>query len=120
MTVKNAEFEHPQIWLSLALAVNLFFAPWVLDFTAETAAAWTAWGTAVAIIAICIAAIVEFAEWEGWLGLVLGLWLVVAPWLVGFTNVVVARWTHVVLGLLVAAVAAWEVWLMRFHKSAST
>jgi SPW repeat len=72
----------------------------VLGFTAETAAAWTAWGTGLAIAVLAAAAIVQFAEWEEWANLVLGLWLVVAPWIVRFTNVIVAQWTHVVLAWL--------------------
>lgn len=98
----------------------LFFSLWVLGFTAETAAAWTAWGTGIVIAVLAGAAIVQFAGREAWAVLVLGLWLVVAPWIVGFTNVAVARWTHIVLGLIAAAVAAWEVWFTRFHKSATT
>ncbi len=118
LTVKKVEFEHPQVWFSLALAVILFFSPWILGFTSETVAAWTAWGTAIAIVALCIAAIVEFAEWEGWIALLLGFWLVVAPWFVGFTNIITARWTHVVLGTLVTAVAVWEVWSIRKSEAA--
>ena len=120
LSFAKAKVEHVQDWLNLALAVVLFVSPWFLGFTAEKAAAWTAWGTGILIAILALAAIIQFAEWEEWASLVLGLWLVVSPWVVGFTNVIEARWAHVVLGLLVAAVAAWEVWFVRFHKSATT
>ena len=38
--------------------------------------------------------------------LLLGLWLVVSPWLLEFAANVNAMWTHVVLGVLVAAASA--------------
>src|SRR5437879_2535061 len=120
LSVEKVKVEHPQDWLNLALAALLFVSPWVLGFPAETAAAWTAWVTGIVIGILAVAAIVQFAEWEEWANLVLGLWLVVAPWIVGFTTVIMARWTHVVLGILVAAIAASEVWSVRFHKSATT
>jgi hypothetical protein len=119
-SVVRSKAEHVQDWVNLVLAVILFVSPWVLGFAAETAAAWTAWGTGVVIAVLAVAAIVQFAEWEEWANGILGLWLVLSPWIVGFTNIVVAQWTHVVLGLLVAAVAGWELWFVRFDKSATT
>jgi hypothetical protein len=120
LSVEKVKVEQARDWLNLVLAAILFVSPWVLGFTTEMAAAWTAWATAIVIAVFAGAAIVKFAEWEEWANLVLGLWLVVAPWIVGFTNAIAARWTHVVLGLLVAAVAGWGVWFVRIHKSATT
>jgi hypothetical protein len=41
--------------------------------------------------------------------LVLGVWTVAAPWIVGFTAITTALWTCVAVGILLAVVAAWEV-----------
>ena len=41
---------------------------------------------------------------------VLGLWLIVSPWLLRFAANMNATWTHVVMGVLVAAVSAWAIW----------
>lgn len=38
------------------------------------------------------------------------IWLVIAPWILDFASHVDAMWTHVVLGLLVAAISAWALW----------
>ncbi len=96
--------------LDLFFAACLFISPWVLGFTGETAAAWTAWLTAIVIAGLALAAIVQTAEWEEWAALVLGAWLVMAPWIVGFATIAVALWTHVVIGILVAALSVWELW----------
>ena len=81
----------------------------MLGFAAESAAAWTAWvsGAAIAIVGLS-----NFAEdtndWPAWANLVLGLWALVAPWIVQFAGVEPATWTHAVIGLLVAASSIWE------------
>jgi hypothetical protein len=102
-----------QDWANLVLAVCLFISPWFFGFMAETTPTWNAWIVGIALGALAVAAISAFAEWEEWANLVLGLWLVASPWVLGFTANVNAMWTSVVLGLLVAAVSAWAVWDVR-------
>ena len=36
-----------------------------------------------------------------------GVWTAIAPWVLGFTGLTFALWTHVVVGVLVAGLAAW-------------
>jgi hypothetical protein len=42
-----------------------------------------------------------------------------SPWIVGFAAITFAMWVHVVLGLLVAAAAAWELWAVRHQPPAT-
>jgi len=44
---------------------------------------------------------------------VLGLCLVLAPWFLGFATVAAARYAHVVIGLIVGALAALDLWMIR-------
>jgi SPW repeat len=99
---------------NLALAVWLFFSPWIVGFADHMPAAWTAWLTAIAIGAFAIAALMAFAEWEEWINLVLGLWAVVSPWVVGFATDQPPTVVMFLTGLVVAAIAAIELWL--FHR----
>lgn len=111
--------KHPQDWANLVLAVLLFLSPWILGFSAEQYAAWNAWISAVVVAALAIGAISAFQEWEEWLSLIAGIWVVVSPWVLGFTAITIATWTHVVLGLLIAAAAAWEIWEVRHQPHAA-
>jgi hypothetical protein len=43
---------------------------------------------------------------------------VLAPWGLGFTGVAAALWAHVVFGILIAAIAAWELWQVRHSPHA--
>jgi SPW repeat len=65
----------------------------------------------VAIIGLAIAAIYAHLDLEEWLNLALGLWLIVSPWVLHFDSGV-ARDVHVVIGALVAGLAALELWIM--------
>ncbi|MBP1847376.1 hypothetical protein J2046_005660 [Rhizobium petrolearium] len=40
----------------------------------------------------------------------LGIWAVVAPWVLGFSTVTAAMWAHVIAGIVVAALAAGSIW----------
>lgn len=105
---------------NIVIGVCLALTPWVLGYAAETAAAWNAWVIGVVIALIAIGALVAFAEWEEWVNLVLGVWTVIAPWALGFAAVTAAVWAHVIAGVLVAVLAALELWFARTrHASAS-
>jgi hypothetical protein len=41
---------------------------------------------------------------------VVGVWLAIAPWGLGFGSLAVAAWNRVIVGLLVPAFAAWRLW----------
>ena len=116
---KFLENKHPQDWVNLVLAVLLFISPWVFGFSLEPYPAWNAWISAIVIFVVAIGALSAFREWEEWLNLIAGIWVVVAPWVVAFSAITNAVWAHVVLGLLVAAAAAWEIWDVRHQPRAA-
>lgn len=107
------EGKKSQDWLNLVLAICLFISPWIIGFAAETAPAWNAWIVGVVLGVMAVATLAAFAEWEEWVSVVLGLWLIVSPWLLGFMANWHAMATHVILGVLVVAVSGWAVWDFR-------
>jgi hypothetical protein len=110
MANKLMEGKRGQDLINLILAVCLFVSPWIIGFAAETTAAYNAWIVGVVLGALAFATLSVFAEWEEWVNLVLGLWLIVSPWLLGFMANANAMGTHVVLGVLVVVASAWAVW----------
>ena len=99
--------------VNAALGVILLVSPWLIGFEAEQLATWTAiiGGAVIAIMAV--AAFVRLLELEEWINLVVGLCVAASPWLIGFTAVARAAWTHIIIGALVALLAAFELWRMR-------
>jgi SPW repeat len=96
--------------INVVLAALLFISPWVLSYANQGLAAWNAWIGGIVVAILAIAALVRFAEWEEWINAVLGVWLIVAPWALGFSAVAAATWSHVILGVAIAALAAWRAW----------
>ncbi len=97
--------------VNLILGAWLFATPWFYGF-AFCAAGLNAWIMGGLIALLAIAALAAFAEWEEWINLLLGLWVLVAPWALGFAENVDAMGNHVVVGIVVAALAAIELWLV--------
>jgi hypothetical protein len=94
--------------VNLILGMVLFFSPW--EFDLAIGAQWqTASVVGIVIAVLSIAALAAFAVWEEWLNLAAGLALMVAPWLLGFQDSD-AMTIDVIIGGIVAALAAFEVW----------
>jgi SPW repeat-containing protein len=102
---------------NLILGAFLFLSPWIFAFPAGTQSQ-NAWISGAIIAVLAIAALAAFAVWEEWLNLIVGLWVVVSPWVLGFQGT--ARTVHVIVGILVAILAAIELWLMYQHPPRQT
>ena len=100
-------------WFNLIMGEALFGAPWVLSFTDDGVATWSARAAGFLISLFAIAALLKYAEWEEWLVLAAGAWLVASPWALGFADRATQRNAHLAVGVLVVLVAAWEVWDFR-------
>jgi hypothetical protein len=95
---------------NLILGMLLFFSPWVFGFDAGKASG-NANIAGIIIAVLAIAALAEFAVWEEWLNLLVGLWTLVSPWLLGFQGTR-AMIVHVIIGAAVAVLAAIELWIL--------
>jgi hypothetical protein len=95
---------------NLILGAILFLSPWMFGFDAGRASE-NANIAGIAIAALAIAALAAFAIWEEWLNLIVGLWTLVSPWVLGFQGTT-AMTVHVVIGAAVAIIAAIELWIM--------
>lgn len=92
--------------VNLCLSLVLMVSPWALSYTDVPLAAHTAWISAIVIAVISAAATLHFAEWEEWINLFAGLWLIAAPWLLGFERNGESIGAFTAIGLLVFAISA--------------
>jgi len=103
------EKTHWEDWAILALGVWLALSPLFMPYGSLTdAAAWNSYivGGAAAIFAV--STITSIEKWADWVNLLLGVWLVGAPFALGFYAAQeVAAWNHIVVGILIAASAIW-------------
>ncbi len=108
--------------LMLLLGIWLFFSPWILGFAGIQSAFWNALLFGVILAGMSIAVVTEFHDWEEWVDMALGVWLVVSPWVLGFAALsavaaaaYAATMTFVATGVVALALAAWS---LRHHHAA--
>ncbi len=94
---------------NLILGAVLFFAPWIFGFDAGKVSE-NAYISGIVIVVLALAALAAFAIWEEWLNLIVGLWTLVSPWVLGFQGTK-AMTVHVIIGIAVAVLAAIEIWI---------
>ena len=100
--------------ISLFLAVWLYLSPFGLAFvpgaltTGMPAAAWNAWIVSVVIGVFSAAALYRAWPIEEWIKLLLGAWLVISPWAVGYVSDKVMTWNALTVGALTLVLAIWE------------
>src|SRR5215813_1402243 len=70
----------------LVLGAFVFLSPWLFAFT-YSPARLDAWGSGLLVMGLSAAAMVAFVDWEEWLALAVGLWMLAAPWVLGLPPV---------------------------------
>lgn len=97
-----------QDWVMLVFGIWLFISPFALQYTSFTAASsWNSYILGVAVTAVAVIALAVPHLWEEWVNFVLGIWIVIAPWALGFHAENAATINHVILGVVIAVDALW-------------
>lgn len=99
-----------QDWANLAVGGWLFLAPWILAYDHVRGAGWNSWICGLVIVVVSAAALILFTPWQEWANAIIGLWLLVSPWVMGFagTENAAALWNHLLVGLVVGGLALWD------------
>jgi SPW repeat-containing protein len=111
-TIAFSPPKHWEDWVGAVLGFWLLVSPWVLEY-GEMAARQNAVLVGFLLIATEFAILFAFRVWEEWISVILGAWLVVSPWALGAG--LVATLNFVIVGLLVLALALYEIWDERRH-----
>lgn len=114
ITPKRGNWED---WGNLLLGVWLFVSPWVLQFAAglgsdanTTIAVWNAWICGGVIAVIAVSALFQLHQWEEWANVVVGIWVAISPWVLGFTGLTTATSNAVIVGILAVCLAGWDLY----------
>jgi SPW repeat len=116
--MSKSEMSKPSIWhrqsvidlYTLFFAAVLFASPWLFTLSRENVRI-DLWASSVAIAVIAVAAIIAYANWKEWLNVFLGAWLILSPWILGFTHTS-AMHVSITIGAVVAYLALAELILV--------
>jgi len=101
------QVKHWQDPVNAVLGVCLVLLPWVAGFSADLTPTGNAVIVGLALVGAALGAMLVPRAWEEWTEALLGLWLIVSPWALGFSTHVDARRSAVVAGIVVAVLALW-------------
>lgn len=79
---------------NLFLAAVLFISPWLFKLT-NSQGKIDLWITSAIIVVLSLAAIIVYRDWEEWINVLMGIWLIASPWLLGFPH---TRAMHLSIG----------------------
>ncbi len=86
-------------------------APFALGYAHVTAPLWNSVIVGALLIGFSLTCAVTtsavLARTMDWLNVILGIWLIVAPFVMGYAGIVAGLWNAVIVGTLVAALSLW-------------
>lgn len=95
---------------NIAAGLWLIAAPFVLAYTGVTAAMWNAILVGLAVLILAWVRVANPLQYEGlsWTNVALGLWLVIAPFALGYSATTAAMTNDIIVGLIVAGLGIWS------------
>ncbi|HEX4713660.1 MAG TPA: SPW repeat protein [Ktedonobacteraceae bacterium] len=108
--IDDRELPHWQDVGSLILGILLFIAPWILRTAAHGTSSWNAWivGTVSALFGLAALNLGRNAQIPEWCLFLLGVWLFLSPWILGFGALNAAAWPAWIIGALLALTNGWR------------
>lgn len=94
--------------INLLLGALLFVSPWLLGFSGEQTAALNAQIFGALIVVLTLAEMFTFKMWEEWISGAVGVWLLFAPFILGFNQMIPAFAIHILVGMLAIIMVVWS------------
>jgi hypothetical protein len=94
--------------LTLLLGLWLFVSPWVFGYAADAPQAINAYAAGLAMAVLAVWDLVRTYMWAVVLNILIGLWIVVSPWVLGMAGHRGMLNTSVIVGLAVIVLGLWE------------
>ena len=98
----------------LVIGAFLFISPWLFGYTREIVRL-DSWAIGAAVVVLSLAAMLLFAEWEEWLSALLASWLIVSPWVLGFTRSTAMHWS-IDLGIAILSLTLLQLWMIHYDQ----
>jgi hypothetical protein len=101
------KMKHWQDPISLIAGLWMIVSPWALAYQAEALPMWNAVVLGALIAAVAFTTLFRVFAWQEWATVLFGAWLVVSPWVLGFSALSAAMLNALIVGAVVAVLALW-------------
>jgi hypothetical protein len=103
-----------QDWLDMVLGLWLAVSPWILDFAdSDPGATRNALIVGILIAVLSALTFLAYHIIEEWIDVILGLWLVISPWVLTGSRDATVVADFVIVGAVVLALSGYEIWAAR-------
>jgi hypothetical protein len=104
---------HWQDWACLSLGILMAASPWLLGYTGLEDVTLNAVLIGFLVAALAALSLTLLDRWEAYLNFMLGLWLILSPWLLRFEYYDRVKFAHLAIGAFILVIAAQEIWQNR-------
>ncbi|WP_456411926.1 SPW repeat protein [Oceanithermus sp.] len=91
--------------VNLVLGLWLVVSSWILSFTSNAAALGNALIVGAIFVALSLLALADAKPREEWSELVVAVWLLISPWVLGYSALAAPTWNAVIVAVVVGALA---------------
>ena len=109
--MKNMQTVKILSWIIALAGLWEIVAPFIFGMTATTAFLWDAIIVGLALVVFGAWAALANNEttikYLSWINAVLGLWLIIAPFILSYSSAATAMWNDIIIGLVVLVLGAW-------------
>jgi hypothetical protein len=103
----NCGTRHHAVDIAMLMCVaGLAVATWAAMSHAGRVSAWQPCFGISATIFLALAALTPQMQWAATVRLAMSGWIILAPWLLAFADLPLARWSHLIVGTLIATLSA--------------
>lgn len=105
-TMKSHNIARFSGW-NVALGIWVLISPFVLGHSQSNAFLWNniVLGIVIGILALVRSSGADPRGGTSWLNVLLGIWLIISPFVLGFSHLLAPLWNNVIVGIVVALVA---------------
>ena len=96
-----------QEWVNIALGIWLFVSPFFGFGHMSSAAAINAYFFGTVIVLLSASALFFSQIWEEWINMAIGVWLFVAPFVLGFSDMHAVKLNQMDVGVALFGIALW-------------
>lgn len=115
--MKKGEWQN---WINLILGAGLFIMPWSLDHKLLVTNAklinYNFWATGLILFFSASLAIKDLKLWEEWVNIILGIWIMLSPWVLGYVTESGLMLNSIILGLAISVLAGMTFINVRKHQ----
>ena len=99
-----------QSWCNLVLGIILFIAPWYTATWNSGNSSWNSWIFGVLMVLVALWALaMPGSIVPAVINLIIGIWVFISPWALGYAGVSSIAWSAWIIGALVIIFSAWAI-----------